>query len=354
MKRELLSKAFGDIDERFIAEAYRPVPGNASGTSERIVHMKKKRIIAFALAAALTFALGITAYAAWNIHAARQQELKTDLGIEENNVNSYLEYGVPDTQENGLVLLSSVSDGQEQHVYVNLSPVSEEDAAGFPEKTRFSWRIPGTDIGGFAGPQLPAGLSVAGTDEIREAVLRHAYDRETQTMTLQCLLDVNAIKELVSSSGAEKLMLQVQMTVGERDPLIFGPVPFALTEEQSRYFDFGHAVYRDEELDREIEIIGLELTPFSAIWKVNYEGAADFRRPGADQAAYAPWSILEDRVCIEAKIVFSDGSEFSTGGALTTPYENGTVNQFCGWGSAINIDDVQRIVLGDLVLWEAK
>ena len=26
----------------------------------------------------------------------------------------------------------------------------------------------------------------------------------------------------------------------------------------------------------------------------------------------------------------------------------------CAWGSAINIDDVQRIVLGDLVLWEAK
>ena len=73
---------------------------------------------------------------------------------------------------------------------------------------------------------------------------------------------------------------------------------------------------------------------------------------GADLAAYEPWSILEDKVCIETKLIFSDGSEFSTGGALTTPYENGTVNQFCGWGSAINIDDVQRIVLGDLVLWE--
>ena len=40
--------------------------------------------------------------------------------------------------------------------------------------------------------------------------------------------------------------------------------------------------------------------------------------------------------------------------AEVTYYENGTVNQWCGWGSAINIDDVQRIVLGDLVLWEAK
>ncbi len=36
------------------------------------------------------------------------------------------------------------------------------------------------------------------------------------------------------------------------------------------------------------------------------------------------------------------------------PYENGTVNLYCGWGSAINIDDVQHIVLGGLVLWEAE
>ncbi len=33
---------------------------------------------------------------------------------------------------------------------------------------------------------------------------------------------------------------------------------------------------------------------------------------------------------------------------------NGFVNLNCGWGSAINIDDVQRIALGDLVLWEAE
>ena len=98
----------------------------------------------------------------------------------------------------------------------------------------------------------------------------------------------------------------------------------------------------------------MELTPFSAVWKVSYEGAEFFHTPEADLAAYEPWSILEDKVCIEAKIVFSDGSEYSTGGALTTPYENGTVNQFCGWGSAINIEDVQRIVLGDLILWEAR
>ncbi len=70
--------------------------------------------------------------------------------------------------------------------------------------------------------------------------------------------------------------------------------------------------------------------------------------------AYSPWSILEDRVCIDAKLIFSDGSTFYTGGSLTCPYEAGVVKLNCGWGSAMNIDDVQRIVLGDLVLWEAN
>ena len=64
MNRELLAKAFGDIDEQLIAQAYRPAPEDASSSSERVIHMKKKRIISLALAAALILALGAVAYAA--------------------------------------------------------------------------------------------------------------------------------------------------------------------------------------------------------------------------------------------------------------------------------------------------
>jgi hypothetical protein len=298
-------------------------------------------------------ALGITAYAIWSIHAARQQELKADLKIEENNVNSYTEYDIPDDQEGGLVLLSSVNDGDIQRVYVNISPVAEEVAAAFPKETSFSWSIDGTEIGGFAAPELPADLSVSG-DEIREAVLRYAYDKETQTMTLECYIDLNFMEQAKASLGTDSLPLLVHMTVGQNETSTFGPVSLVRTEEQSRYFDFGHAVYHDAELEKDIEIAGLELTPFSAVWKVSYEGAESFHKPDADWNAYQPWSMLEDKVCIDSKIIFSDGSEFSTGGALTCPYENGTVNLHCGWGSAINIGDVQKIVLGNLVLWEAK
>ena len=251
MKREELSSIISNIDERLVAEAYQYNPGFCSDSPERIVHMKK-RIITFALAATLMLALSITAYAIWSVHAARQQEIKADLKIEESNVNSYTEYDVPDEQASGLVLLSSVNDGQEQHVYVNISPVTKEEAARFPADVRFVWNVSGTEIGGFAGPQLPVGLSVSGEEAIRDAVLENAYDEESQIMTLQCYIDVKSVERAMSELGTDSVPLQIQMLIGENEPRTFGPVPFSLTEEQSRYFDFGHAVYHYDELDKDI------------------------------------------------------------------------------------------------------
>ncbi len=63
MKREELSDVIGGIDETLILEASRYDSTLSDGSSERIVHMKKKRIIVFALAAALIVAFGIGAYA---------------------------------------------------------------------------------------------------------------------------------------------------------------------------------------------------------------------------------------------------------------------------------------------------
>lgn len=66
MKREQLSTIICNIDDRHIAEAYQFDPDLCARSSERIVHMSKKRIITFALAAALMLALGAVAYAATN------------------------------------------------------------------------------------------------------------------------------------------------------------------------------------------------------------------------------------------------------------------------------------------------
>ncbi len=62
MNREMLSKAVGCIEERFVLEAYRPA--QASDSTRSTVHRRKRRIFTVALAAALLIALSSAAYAA--------------------------------------------------------------------------------------------------------------------------------------------------------------------------------------------------------------------------------------------------------------------------------------------------
>ena len=368
MKRETISAALCGLDDRFISEAAVYSPGKMQESPERIAPMKKKRLVSLALAAALILALGITAYAAWSIHAARQEEIKEDLKIEENNVSSYTEYPVPETTgsaasdvseteavEPELVLLSAVNAGDLQRVYVNISPVSEKCIAeypGYPGTLNFSWCIDGTGLGGFASPRLPSGLTLHGQEAIRDAVLQYAYDRETQTLTLECMIENMFLEKAAAALGTDSFPLLVHMSDKDMDMQAFGPVIFTPTEEQTRYFDFGNAVYTDAASGKSIEISGLELTPFGAVWKVRYEGAEAYHTPGAGQSGYESYSMLEDKVCTESQLLFSDGSSFSTGGALSAPYTSGAVELHCEWGSAINIDDIQKIVLGDLVLWK--
>ena len=67
MKRETISLALNRLDERHISDTVVFSPGAMQDSPERIVFMKKKRIITFALAAVLMLALGISAYAIWGI-----------------------------------------------------------------------------------------------------------------------------------------------------------------------------------------------------------------------------------------------------------------------------------------------
>ena len=61
MKRETITRMLNGLDDRYIGEA--AIPDFEQEGPERIVPMKKKRIITLALAAALLIALGVTAYA---------------------------------------------------------------------------------------------------------------------------------------------------------------------------------------------------------------------------------------------------------------------------------------------------
>ncbi len=66
MNREQLAAVIGGLDEKHIAEAWRFDPKAAAHPSERIEHMKARRIITLALAAALILSLSIAAYATYS------------------------------------------------------------------------------------------------------------------------------------------------------------------------------------------------------------------------------------------------------------------------------------------------
>ena len=287
------------------------------------------------LAAVIAAFMGLTAYAVGlSIHQRRQQELRQDLRIDSSGTDSYVEYPVTPQDSDvcpGVTIPSAINDGQEQMVYVNICPVQEEEDA------------------------LPNDRTLHGDEEIPRAVKQYAWDAETRTLTLECWIWSEKLQEIMADGGVDSVELGIAMYRGHEEMLLdYGTAVFTPTEEETRFFDFGPATYHDPELNLDVDMVGLELTPISAIWKVSYPAAAEYHSPEANQEDYRDWSMLEDKVCMEAVLHFSDGTTFSTGGALTCPYRDGVVNLYTGWGAAINIRDVQRITLGDLVLWEAK
>ena len=332
--------------------------------------MKTKRILTLALAAALILALGVAAYAVSGIHAARQQELKADMHIAESHTESYVEYEVPEDSSDGLVLLSAINDGEFQRVYVNVSPVTEEQLAKYPETWHFAWKLKGNLINGeehwgVASPRLNPDRSVSGREAILAAIREDAYDAETQTLMLSCEISDSAIREVQQKTGAESVELtvaawdsQAQADAGVESVAewlnaqpSFGTVSFRPTDQELVAFDFGHFLYHDEESGRELELAALELSPTSAVWRVRYEGMEEIYA-ARDQAELIAWGEAEGHMLDGTAIVFSDGTTFSQPGFLADPYENGSVNCYIGWERAIDIHDVQRIVLGDQVLWE--
>lgn len=359
MNREWISDALNGLDMRHISETAVFVSDAMQEAAERNEQMNKntskrvsKRFAAILVAACLIMSLGAVAFAAWSIHAARQQEIRDALHIEESSVASYVEYEIPKEEEAGVAILSSLNDGQFQKTYVNISPVEESELPGSDPELSYRWKIEGSELWGVALPQLPEDISVGpDPDEIVDAVRSYAYDAETKTLTLLCHVDVTLLEK--AQPGKDSVQLSLSVWKSDTEIRGFGSASLRISEAELRCFDFGGVRYYDAELDKEVQLVGLELSPVSAVWKMNYEGDAQYHAE-RNQEMLVEWGAMEDAVCRSAQIVFADGTHFSAGGVAANPYENGTVNCLTGWGEAINIHAVERIVLGDLVLWESK
>ncbi len=109
MNRDLLLKAFGDIDETYIAEACRTFSEAFPEPAEKIVRLKKRRILTLALAAALLMVFGIAAYSAgrsffgWGGNM-EIRSVKTDHGIENTVIVHTESLTEPVVLENGRMI----------------------------------------------------------------------------------------------------------------------------------------------------------------------------------------------------------------------------------------------------------
>ena len=245
MNRYQLNRALTGIDDRYLTMVDRKTE---EAQTMRQKNIKSKKIFrTILIAAVITALMGITAYAVSSIHAARQQALRADLKIDENEVSGYTEYAEsePDTAsvsslaetvgaEPRIQLISSLQQGDFQAVYFSVSPVPEETARSFffdNMVTEFSyiasneeipedcWFTAGRDEEGieksFAHPipftegheaehmvemSSPSGLpdengvqqtvtfEVVDPDWYKPLLMEHSYDPETQSLMLMAMI----------------------------------------------------------------------------------------------------------------------------------------------------------------------
>ena len=245
MNRYQLNRALTGIDDRYLAMVDRKTE---EAQTMRQKNIKSKKIFrTILIAAVITALMGITAYAVSSIHSARQQALRVDLKIDENEVSGYTEYAESEADtasvlslaetvgaEPRIQLISSLQQGDFQAVYFSVSPVPEETARSFffdNMVTEFSyiasneeipencWYTAGRDEEGieksFAHPipftegheaehmvemSSPSGLpdengvqqtvtfEVVDLAWYKPLLMEHSYDPETQSLMLMAMI----------------------------------------------------------------------------------------------------------------------------------------------------------------------
>lgn len=369
------------IDDAYVLEA--------AETGERRASAKRKRIgrptrhlAALVAVVALLLALGVTAYAISSIHQRRQAELRDSLGIEENQVESYVEYDTG-TGENtaGITLLSAVADGEIQQVYVNISPVSPEEVTACAVTEKFVWSIDGGNTFSFAEPYVPkeqftisesdmttfydpdTGVENwhVNPDVVAERMLTYAYDEETQTLTLRCsilrsLMDVTKSAELriwgITMRPKDEGGTDVSL---DRD---YGSVSFNPTGLEVRELMLDTpVVFENSETGECGTIEGLIVYPAGLTWLIAHPDAENVHRSDwteEERAEYRPlqvsWLNSIEEALSGAKLNFTDGTSFAIPVIVRMPFEDGWAKGVTYWKKTININAIESVeIMGQTV-----
>lgn len=323
-----------------------------------------KRLFTVALAAALVFALSITAFAAYSLHQQRQEALRNALLIDRNNVTGYVEYDETDAE--GVTLLSAIHDGEFQRVYVTVSPVTEEEARNGLATDIFRFSTDGGKSGGTAiipfdearlneVPMVDVyneldGKSFRAKDPegIKKLMMDYSYDKETQTLTLECNIWKDALSDTVDLTI---------LRFNEADEIVhtYGSVTFTPTDAQMREIRFAQPVeLYNETMQESCRVIGVRLTPLSAAWLVEIEGSEELfggnkNLTPQQQEAQLSWLNCTD-ILSSAALMMADGNEHKTGIILADPYVDGLIMPTSSWTATIDINAVNGVRIADQIV----
>jgi len=349
---EFLS-ALGGIEDGMITELHARLYMRQNNRSSRKLRRTLRVLIA---AAAIISALGITAYAVSSLHQRRQEELREKYKVQENDVTSFVEYPEPSAQP-GVSLVSAISDGSTQYVYVNISPVPEELVKKGMDGFTFGYILNGDSkrMAGYAydltkrdkiervqvySEELQHYIEIPDQEKVYELILDEAYDRETQTLTLSCSIPLSQLEdgeaiELTLISYDEKLDVDT----------VFGTVSLERTQVQSREIIFNEPLLLDNpELSQQGQILGLTVYPTGADIYIAFPDAQElYAKDDLSREEYLTlhsWVLLMDKVYKDSYIVFYDGERLCLQGALGTRNEDGRLADNIQWESTIDINDI--------------
>lgn len=360
-----LLRAMGLMDDGLVMELMsRVYPENKNYVNRKPA---LRMLIAAAVAASILAALGIAAYAIGSIHQRRQQELREQYKVVENNVTSYVEYPEPTAQSPGVSLLSAFNDGEFQYIYVNLSPISEEEVYEAARYHDFWCSVDGgTEFHNVKVPfderLVKDGDRMEVYDEDTgytfkslspekwaEYSLLTSYDEESQTVTLLCSI-INTKLE-----GIDTAELGIYRHIGFGNPeaegieqqKYFGSVTFSPTQAHSRRIMLPQPVaFGDMRFVERGNIAGIELHATAMKMLFDIEAAESLFAPGGDEEqlqAVKDWGNMMDEALCNTKLYFSDGTVISPGGHVSAPIENGYICAYSELGGSVDINSLEVI-----------
>ena len=368
MNREKAFQALNALDDRYIAEALRYAPEAAAGASERSGSMRSKRIVTLALAAALILALGAAAWAiGLSIHRQRQQELRQELQVDENRVEDYVEYPVPEdpeqAPESGVTLLSAMNDGEFQNYWVVLNGVTPEmvermaapileDRDGSPlgeNDHRYCWLYCGWDGESWYDVWPEGGHNAQS--------IRDAYDAETGTLTVRTAITTDRMPE------EAELRFIILDTIDYGDAHVsdgelvwdLGSVSVERTGQTLRTVWFTEPVRFENGDYGAGEFLGLELSASGVNWILRHDGVSEMYHPHEftseeERQAYLAleqsWLQAIDELERTAVLHFADGSSMAVNPPLSSELVGDRVKDKCIFGHTIDPSQVVGVTLG--------